>query len=793
MADDAERAAKAARAKAMLEKRRKAKAATNTTTNAQVPSRTSSPAPVHAPPTPVLSPPPPPSPKHKDVSSLFGDSSGGAAVDFEEFGVISPPSPHKQLAFSPSKERKQAFSPPPPTPPPQGPSKEELELRTLVEDQKKTIQLLVDEKVSLSAQLEGVEEMERRYADVEAQLEKTKALSKDLVGRLKVAEEEREGTARRLEEVVEKERVVAESARDMELELEDARQTTNDLRSRLQESERKLRALEEDDRAETLERNLKASQDRATELELQIGKMKQNLTSITSGRDEMNRKIDDLMTTNERILQEKTELQHELDEFKASHMALSSSHTDSEQARSSLESELEISQATVVSLQHQVSQLSSDLASHARQLNEARNLEAEAKARADDAERAKNDLQAENSGLLAQLEEMRPKVVELSNKNAEDEERVWKAEKRVQGLEREVERLEGLLEERNGAAEDAEVRVRVLEDEMKKREGKHADELRTLGESVGETQVAHAGLAHELAASKEVIERLEAQVGELKKAAKERKHEVQRVKEELKNREAETELLRGALETTQAAEQDAVAMVQRSQADVESLRDQLALREDEIARLRETEGSMASQSPRVPQASFSEELLSNLRQQHALDMSTSHSRIRELETAVFDAEASAHAFQRKVTQLEEELLQLRTKSALGSPTRPTSERHSISSARPHTPLRRVLAPRPVYEANLSAETRHKRKVSLSMLKARIESERTAAATLLHSPALSHVPISEADESLSGGAHTPKSDNSHSHSHSPFVRRQPDVFDDTHVFWCHSCKGDLVVL
>ncbi|KIJ53447.1 hypothetical protein M422DRAFT_241692 [Sphaerobolus stellatus SS14] len=561
-------------------------------------------------------------------------------------------------------ERKQALSPPPhtPTPPPQSPSKEELELRTL---------------------LEGAEEMERKYADVEAQLEKTTVLSKDLVGELKAAEEH-EGT---------------------ELGLEDARQTTNDLRARLQESECKLQALERDDRTETLERNLKASQDRATELELQIGKMKQNLANITNGRHEMNKKIDELTTNNERILQEKKELQHELEELKASYTSLYSSHTDSEQARSSLGSELEVS--------------------HARQLNEARSLEAEVRARADDAQRAKKDLQAKNSG---------------SN-----------AEKRVRGWEVEVERSKGLLEKRNGAAEGAEVRVRVLEDEMKKRKGKHADELRTLGESMGETQMAHAGLAHELAASKEAIERLEGYVNEMKKATtKERKHEVLRVKEELKNREAEAELLREALETTQAPEQDAVAMVQGSQAGVESLR------EDERARLRETEGSMASQSPRVPQANFSE-LLSNPRQQHALDMSTSYSRIRELETEVFDAQAS--------------------------------ERQLFNSARPYTPGRKVLAPRPVYEENLSAGTRHKRRVSLSMLKARIEIERAAMAAVLHSPALSQIPIEEGEE----GASTSKSEHSHAHSHGGFVRRQSDVFDDTHAFWCHSCKGDLVVL
>ncbi|KIJ36881.1 hypothetical protein M422DRAFT_260742 [Sphaerobolus stellatus SS14] len=137
---------------------------------------------------------------------------------------------------------------------------------------------------------------------------------------------------------------------EKKLQLEDARQTTNDLRSRLEESESKLHVLEEDDRAETLERNLKASQDQVSELEVQVGKLKQNLTNATNGHNELMKKIDELMSSNEHIIQEKTELQNELEELKSLHASLSTSHTDFERARLSLESQLETSQATVVSL-----------------------------------------------------------------------------------------------------------------------------------------------------------------------------------------------------------------------------------------------------------------------------------------------------------------------------------------------------------------------------------------------------------------------------------------------------------
>ncbi|KIJ36838.1 hypothetical protein M422DRAFT_260703 [Sphaerobolus stellatus SS14] len=467
---------------------------------------------------------------------------------------------------------------------------------------KQTINLLANEKVTLMAQLEGFEELEKKYADVEGQLEKTRQMAKEVVARLKVAEEEREGTARRLEEVEKKEKAVSDKARDMELQ-----------RSSVGAGGAGWEAETEPD------------------------------------------ECDELTSSNERTIQEKTELQNELKELKSSHASLSTSHTDSEQACSSLESQFEALQAMVVSLQHQVSQLSSDLASH---LNEVRTLEAEAKAQADDAEWVKNELQAENSELLAQLEEMRPKVVELSNKITEDEERMWNAEKRARGLGEEVERLERVLDERDAALQDAEGRVRELEDEMKKMEGKHA---------------SHVRLAHELVASKKTMEKLESKLEGLKTVVKERKREAKRLEEEVKNWEAEAELVRGALESSQVAEKEAVGM----------------------------EGAnVLQESPRNGQVNLSDELLSNLRQQHTLDMLTAHSRIRELETKVFDAQVETHVFQRRIKQLEDELLQLRaSKSALATPS---SERQSFNSMRPHT---KVLAPRPVYEDNLLAETR----------------------------------------------------------------------------------------
>ena len=92
----------------------------------------------------------------------------------------------------------------------------------------------------------------------------------------------------------------------------------------------------------------------------------------------------------------------------------------SEREQQDLQSRLDTSEAIVVSLKQQVSQLASDIASHSRQLQEFRADLNEANNRADTAEESQRNLQMESSALLSEWEEVRPKLVELSDKNAED-------------------------------------------------------------------------------------------------------------------------------------------------------------------------------------------------------------------------------------------------------------------------------------------------------------------------------------------------------------------------------------
>jgi hypothetical protein len=133
----------------------------------------------------------------------------------------------------------------------------------------------------------------------------------------------------------------------------------------------------------------------------------------------------------------------------------------------------------------------------------------------------------------------------------------------------------------------------------------------------------------------------------------------------------------------------------------------------------------------------------------------------------------------QVVTLEEQLAQLRSNypgqrvfsPILSRPSSRASDRRISMGSRRSGPL---PLSRSVFDHAMSPETLHKRKVSLSMLKARIDSEVKPMPSQSPSRALSPVHDSDTD--------------SHLHLH------RPQFLDETHdVFWCHSCNGDLVIL
>ena len=214
----------------------------------------------------------------------------------------------------------------------------------------------------------------------------------------------------------------------------------------------------------------------------------------------------------------------------------------------------------------------------------------------------------------------------------------------------------------------------------------------------------------------------------------------------------------------------------------------------------------------MPQSqSLDEEMLSA---QHTLELSAAHQRVRELETSVFAADARAHALQRQVGALEDELAQLRPLAAARVSSRPSSRAsaHPPQRRRPvvdrSDDLRRAsfdthrpggISPPATLSAfeGLSPEAKHKRKVSLSMLKARIESEVAASSHMprpgmKHPHAHSHSPHGKAVglPAVIEPPSQPATPPPHTHLANP---KRPVFMDESHIFWCHSCQGDLVVL
>jgi hypothetical protein len=209
----------------------------------------------------------------------------------------------------------------------------------------------------------------------------------------------------------------------------------------------------------------------------------------------------------------------------------------------------------------------------------------------------------------------------------------------------------------------------------------------------------------------------------------------------------------------QNEEQD---FLERAQNEIEVLRSDLSSREEELTLLRESSSKPNSNETR----SLDEELLSSLRQQHAVDLSAVTSQIRALENIVFDKDRTIYDLQKQVNGLEE----YHVKPKPHSISKASDHSGSLLSHHTHQPALPSPLARTVFDQALTPETFHKRKVSLNMLKARMESEARANFTRALSPTQSDRMTSRVSSVVSS-----------------------QFLEESHVFWCHSCSGDLVIL
>jgi len=414
---------------------------------------------------------------------------------------------------------------------------------------------------------------------------------------------------------------------------------------------------------------------------------------------------------------------------------------------------------------------------------------------------------------MRSLDEMRPKIVELTNAKLELSEKLIISEQAVRDRDGVIAQLETSLQ---AAQDQNESLVTKLLDAETAREKDRS----TVQETQDELQRGYAELETELSDALASIRELEVERAGQRQLTSKQVQELDRMAAASQTLKEEIASLHQEVEEQKLAEVEQQEFLERARTDIEVLRADLVAKVQEIDELR-AELSVAAANSTSP--SLDKEMMSALKQQHRLELSAAQSQIRALQTSVFEAEARAHSFQRQLSQSEDQLAQLRASSSPSSlPLQPpplpsSSSSHSYTTQRPFSPTdhssrpssraqnhsddlrRKSLTQRrgsnngiplgaayPAFGVNLSPETRHKRKVSLGMLKARIDSEMAAAGSTPPSRAASPLHVVGAERASPGLE--PHAANSLQNSH-----KRPQFLDESHIFWCHSCRGELVVL
>ena len=414
---------------------------------------------------------------------------------------------------------------------------------------------------------------------------------------------------------------------------------------------------------------------------------------------------------------------------------------------------------------------------------------------------------------MRSLDEMRPKIVELTNAKLELSEKLIISEQAVRDRDGVIAQLEISLQ---AAQDQNESLVTKLLDAETAREKDRS----TVQETQDELQRGYAELETELSDALASIRELEVERAGQRQLTSKQVQELDRMAAASQTLKEEIASLHQEVEEQKLAEVEQQEFLERARTDIEVLRADLVAKVQEIDELR-AELSVAAANSTSP--SLDKEMMSALKQQHRLELSAAQSQIRALQTSVFEAEARAHSFQRQLSQSEDQLAQLRASSSPSSlPLQPppppsSSSSHSYTTQRPFSPtdhssrpssraqnhsddLRRksmtqrrgsnngipLGAAHPAFGVNLSPETRHKRKVSLGMLKARIDSEMAAAGSTPPSRAAS--PLHAVGAERASPRLEPHAANSLQNSH-----KRPQFLDESHIFWCHSCRGELVVL
>ncbi|CDO73152.1 hypothetical protein BN946_scf185007.g207 [Trametes cinnabarina] len=671
-----------------------------------------------------------------------------------------------------------------------------------VEQQQQTISLLVSEKASLSSSVERLESAESALKGIEEQLEKERSKAATLQERLSHLEADAHVSQAQIAQLSATERELTDKSRDQEREIQLLNGRVHELQTQSEEHLRRVHELEEqiesDDRAERLEETLKNTQDRADELEFQLSKLRQAYADLQGEREtiaeELHRKTQ--AETEWQARHAEAEKQHSMTQMQLS--SVIAERDSLAQERSTLQAEVDDGRNLVAELQQKLAALSSELSLNTRQMKQMQAELRTATTRAEDAEKTQKELQAEGVGLMRSLEEMRPKIVELTDAKLALSEKVDSLETTIQSRDAVIAQLRTSIEELRREKES-------VEGDRDRLQAALDAERSALEKDSTELQQAYSELQTELARARKSVQDLEDERDKLRQLSNSNVEEIRRLTDSVHTQSSQLSSLRGELGERIQALTEAQEFLESAQTEMESLRAELVQKDEELDRLRE---DVSNPSSRAGTQSLDEEMLNALKQQHALELSEAQSQVRALEDALFKSEAQVHTLQRQIAMLEDELAHLRTAhprpSSRGSTHQPLPRRTSSRTIDRSDDLRRAslgsqrppsfATPQPssTFEG-LSPETRHKRKVSLSMLKARIDSELAASTSTsrpssrnsrnVSSPAHRQTALPVVVEPPSQPATPPPAQ----------VPKRPVFMDESHIFWCHSCQGDLVVL
>ncbi|KAI6136269.1 hypothetical protein F5141DRAFT_1185300 [Pisolithus sp. B1] len=628
------------------------------------------------------------------------------------------------------------------------------------QSRQQTIALLVSEKASLTSSLQRMEVIETELQEKENLLHSEQAKTQALSERVHNLEVSSARKHDELQQALQQEKELTEKCHDQDREMQLRKAELDELQATCDQYQQRVRELEEqienDDRADRLEVSLKNTQDRADELEFRLSKLKQDHISLKNERDEFELQLRSSAESGDEWKKKHSSLEEEFSTLQARLDTANNRQSELEEERESLQSQVLFNQNIVRGLQQKLAELAADVSSKDRSLT---NLQGELRAavrRAEESERTQRDLQAEGTRLVQSSEEMRSKIVELTAAKVELLNQIERLEHDRKSRDTLISKLEIALNE--GTEREAEVAKLKRESDLslEKDVTSFAANYRRLATRSSQTTV------HVLEAKHTKMRQVEMRQADLSS----------RLSAESRRRDEELVHLESELVSQRNIEQEQRNLIDQYRSEIEVLRSELMAKDEELESFQKT--------PVTDDAtpSLDNEMLSALKQQHVLELSSAQSQIRALETAVFEAQDRAHRLQAP------DRSQIRVS---GTTPRPFSPSTSVrSSSRASSGLRRAsfgkqggLVPpstRSVFDVGLSPETRHKRQVSLSMLKARIESETTANN---HTPRVLS-PVPQGDEQSFSSVHE---------GH-PW---RPQFMDESHIFWCHSCRGDLVIL